>query len=240
MIESFIDKIMVNPAIEKVFHNASYDLKFLGKTKAQNVTCTLEMAKKLPYYLLPLPNLKLKTLVEKLCLFPPINKDEQSSDWGVRPLTTSQLNYAKMDSVYLAQVHCQLLQLTQLHNLDPVTENLTALTKRYQFIEHQWKLLNSEMEHLQERIKKAMQAQNILETESFKLSSYQRTSKKVSFDELARLAQAEGVELDFLVTLTQKIQKELGDMMTQLPLQEEIITSWQLKSKEQTEQPPPF
>jgi len=39
---------MLNPAIEKVFHQASYDLKFLGKTKAKNVTCTLEMA--IPYY----------------------------------------------------------------------------------------------------------------------------------------------------------------------------------------------
>ena len=29
----FIKKIMLNPAIEKVFHNAKYDLKFLAKTK---------------------------------------------------------------------------------------------------------------------------------------------------------------------------------------------------------------
>jgi ribonuclease D len=236
----FIDQIMVNPAIEKVFHNASYDIKFLGKNKAENITCTWEMAKKIPYYLLPLPNLQLKTLAEKLCLFPRVNKDEQGSDWGRRPLTTSQLHYAKMDPVYVAQVHRQLLQLTQMSDRDPATEDLTALTQRYRSIEHQWKLLNTEMEHLQNRIKKAMQAQNLSATESFELSSYQRTTKKVSFDELARLAQAEGIELDFPVTLTQKIQKELGDIVEQLPLQEEITTSLQLKFKEQVNEEPPF
>ena len=30
--EIFIEKIMVDSAIEKVFHNSSYDLKLLGKT----------------------------------------------------------------------------------------------------------------------------------------------------------------------------------------------------------------
>ncbi|NEP43769.1 MAG: ribonuclease D, partial [Okeania sp. SIO2H7] len=58
----FIKKIMTNSQIEKVFHNAKYDVKFLGKKAAKNITCTLEIAKKLPYYLLPLPNLTLKTL----------------------------------------------------------------------------------------------------------------------------------------------------------------------------------
>jgi ribonuclease D len=46
VVDIFVKKIMLNPAIEKVFHHANYDLKYLGKTKAKNVTCTLEMAKK--------------------------------------------------------------------------------------------------------------------------------------------------------------------------------------------------
>jgi ribonuclease D len=236
----FIDQIMVNPEIEKVFHNASYDLKLLGKTKAQNVTCTLEMAKKIPYYLLPLPNLQLKTLAEKLCLFPPVSKDEQGSDWGKRPLSASQLHYAKMDPVYLAQVHRQLLQITDQIDKDPATEDLTALAQRYRSIDYQWKLLDTEMEHLQDRIKKAMQAQEVSETESFVLSSYQRKSKKVSFEQLAKVARSHGIELDFTVTLTQKLQKELGDIIEELPIEEEISTSWQLKAKEQVDEDPPF
>ncbi|HEY9602481.1 MAG TPA: ribonuclease D, partial [Allocoleopsis sp.] len=73
LIEYFSDRIMATAAIEKVFHNASYDLKLLGKTKAKSITCTLELAKQLPYYLLQVPNLQLKTLAEQLCYFPPID-----------------------------------------------------------------------------------------------------------------------------------------------------------------------
>jgi len=140
LVDYFVDKVMANSSIEKVFHNASYDLKLLGKTKAKNTTCTLDIAKKLPYYLLQLPNLQLKTLAEQLCYFPPIDKSEQVSNWGVRPLTASQLFYAKMDSVYVAQVHHQLLKLSRKSNPDPATEDLTALAQRYREIEHQWKL----------------------------------------------------------------------------------------------------
>ncbi len=233
----FTEQIMLNPAIEKVFHNASYDLKFLGKTTAVNVTCTYEIAKKIPYYLLSVPNLKLKTLAEKLCFFPPINQNEQKSDWGVRPLSTSQLNYAKMDAVYVSQVHKQLLKLLQISEKDPKEEDLTALVQRYRAIEHQWKLINTEIEHLQERIKKAMQAQEITETSFCELKNYQRKVTKVAFDQLANLVQTSGIELNFPVTLTQKLQKELGDIIEQLPIEEETTTSWQLKFKQVDEDP---
>lgn len=240
LVQEFIDKIMINPTIEKVFHNSSYDLKLLGKTKAKNVTCTLEIAQKIPYYLLQLPNLQLKTLAEQLCYFPPVDKTEQTSDWGVRPLTASQLFYAKMDSVYVAQVHQQLLKLKRRSEPEPTTEDLTALAQRYRQIEHQWKLLDTEMTHLQERLKKAMQAQNISETESFELSHSQRTTKKVPFAQLAKLVQAQEIDLDFSITLTQKLQKELGTVIEQLPLEEEVTTSWRLSPKEQNNEEIPF
>ena len=47
MVTYFVSQIMANSNIEKVFHNANYDVKFLGKEQAQNVTCTWMMAKKL-------------------------------------------------------------------------------------------------------------------------------------------------------------------------------------------------
>jgi len=238
LLQEFVDTILGNSKVEKVFHNASYDLKLLGKTKAQNVTCTLEIAKKIPYYLLQLPNLQLKTLAEQLCYFPPVDKTEQISDWGIRPLSPSQLQYAKMDPVYVAQVHQQLLKLSQRSEPDPITEDLAALTQRYRKIEHQWKLLDTEMTHLQERLKKAMQAQKVSETESFELSSYQRTTKKVPFAQLAKLVQAQGIELELSVALTQKLQKELGKLVAQLPVEEEVSTSLRLSVKEQEEELP--
>lgn len=236
----FTEKIMLNPAIEKVFHNASYDVNFLGKRKAQNVTCTLEMVKKIPYYLVPLPDRKLKTLAEQLCHFPPINKTEQGSDWGQRPLTPEQLDYAKMDAVYVAHVHHRLLQLNQLINPNPATEDLSALALRYRQIEHQWRQLNTEIEHIKERLKVAMQAQNVPQVEGFHLSSSTRTTKKVQFYQLAEVTQALGIELDLPINLTQKLQKELEEIIDQLPVEEEVSTSFRLSIKEQDEDDIPF
>lgn len=80
-------------------------------------------------------------------------------------------------------------------------------------------------------MKKAMQAQNISETAYYKLTSYERTTIKATFTELARLAQSEGINLDFPITLTQKLQKDLGQNLEQLSVDIEKTTSWRLNSK---------
>jgi ribonuclease D len=237
LVAEFIEQIMLNPAIEKVFHNASYDLKLLGKSKAKNVTCTWELAKKIPYYLLPVPNHKLKTLADQLCPLPPLDKTEQGSDWGRRPLSANQLYYAKMDAVYVAQVHHQLLQIREP---DPATEDIEALTMRYRQIEHRWKQLDTEMSQLKERLKTAMDAQKVKEIKGFKLTSQARTTKKVPFSPLAKMTQEMGIELDLSVTLTKQLQKELGDAIAQLPVEEEKTTVLQLKVAEQEDEELPF
>jgi ribonuclease D len=233
IVNEFINKIMVNPDIEKVFHNASYDLKFLGNKKAKNITCTLELAKKIPYYLLPLSNYKLQTLATELCNFNNIDKQEQTSDWGRRPLSEEQTEYAYLDCIYLAQIHLSLIKLSKQISPDPETENLTLLTERYLQLEQQCKLLNSEFEHLQERVKKTMQAQNLAETPHFKLTNYERTTVKVQFTELAKLVQAEGINLDFPVTITQNLKKELGTNLEQLSVDIDKSNSWRLTPKNQ-------
>lgn len=240
LIDEFIQKIMLNTDIEKVFHNARYDLNFLGKSKAKNITCTLEIVKKIPYYLVPLPNRKLKTLAEQLCHFPSIDKTEQEGDWGQRPLTEKQLDYAKMDVVYLAQVHHRLLQLTQLLQPKPENENIEALILRYRQIEHHWKQLDSEIAHLKERLKKAMNSQGITELFGFYLSSQQRTTKKVSFQELAQITQAVRSDFDFSLTLTKELQKELGELLEKLPVEVENQKILQLKVQDMDEEDLPF
>ncbi len=120
LVNNFINKIMMNPKIKKVFHNASYDLRFLGN-QAINVTCTYQLARKLRYKheeIKQLPNLKLKTLAEELCNFANVDKTEQSSDWRQRPLTNSQLKYANLDTVYLAQIHRRLLEISSPTKLE--------------------------------------------------------------------------------------------------------------------------
>ncbi|MFB2980513.1 DNA translocase FtsK [Microseira sp. BLCC-F43] len=120
LVEEFINQVMENPEIEKVFHNAKYDLKFLGKDRAKNVTCTYKIARKKGRYRLQVPNLQLKTLAEHLCHFSNVDKAEQASDWGQRPLTPKQLQYAKMDVVYLAQVHRRLLEIIDIDRADNI------------------------------------------------------------------------------------------------------------------------
>jgi ribonuclease D len=233
VIADFVERIMVNDAIEKVFHNACYDVKYLGAKKAKNITCTLEMAKKIPVYLLPLPNYQLKTLATKLCNFHDINKQEQTSDWGKRPLTEEQIEYAYLDCIYLAQVHLRLLELEANLKIDPIREDLSLLTARYIEIEQQQKILKSEFEHLQERVKQAMLVQNISETSSCKLTSYERKTIKTQFQELVDLVENQGVDLDFTITLTEDIRKNLGVNLEKLTVNVDINTYWKITPKNQ-------
>jgi ribonuclease D len=231
LIELFINKIMANEQIIKVFHNASHDLRFLGSKKAQNVICTLEMARSIPYYLLPVKSYSLKSLTEALTDFKKISKDEQTSDWGLRPLSQKQLGYAKMEPVYLAQVYLKLLELQEKTKPDPRIDDLDIIGQRYQQIEETWRLLDSEINHLKERGKKAMQAQNKRETITFKLSSSERTTFKIDFAELVELVKNKGIDLHFSVTLTKKIQEKISSYLDELVLDENTITVSRLISK---------
>ncbi len=78
-----------------------------------------------------------------------------------------------------------------------------------------------------------MQAQNLSETSDFKLISYERTTVKVALTELARLIQSKGIELDLPITLTQKMQKDLGKNLEQLSVEVEKTQTWRLTAKNQ-------
>ncbi|MUL37546.1 DNA translocase FtsK [Gloeocapsopsis dulcis] len=128
LVTYFVHKIMANTKIEKVFHNANYDLRFLGKEHAKNVSCTWAIAKKLAKNSLSVTNLKLKTLASELCHFVNVDQTEQGSDWGRRPLSQKQLQYAKMDTVYLAHVHRRLIEIAK-SNSEPTDNMLGAKTE---------------------------------------------------------------------------------------------------------------
>lgn len=229
--DRFIKEIMLNSKIQKVFHNAKYDLKFLGKSEAKNVTCTLEMAKAIPYYILQLSDFSLKTLTQKLCNIPEVDKSQQSSDWGQRPLSQKQLNYAKMDPVYVAMIHQQLLHFKQLSSPDPATEDLSQLAQRYVELKQQLQLIDSEFTHVETRLKSAMQVQNVAETDDLKLSQSSRKSLKVEFEQLAEVILKNQLSLELEIALTQKLQKQIGNLIEQLNVKEETSTSWRLSVK---------
>ena len=118
LINLFIQQIMREATIEKVFHNASFDLKYLDKNTAKNITCTYKIAQKISKKKLKTSNLKLKTLAIELCQFPEneVDTQQQTSDWEKRPLSEKQLHYAGMDVVYLTHVHQYLLNFKVMSN----------------------------------------------------------------------------------------------------------------------------
>ncbi|QSJ16691.1 PD-(D/E)XK nuclease family protein [Nostoc sp. UHCC 0702] len=126
----FINQIMVDPKIEKVFHNASFDIKYLGGQLAKNVTCTLQLARKITRQRLQVSNLKLKTLAAELCQFTNVDADEGRSDWGKRPLSDKQLEYAAMDTVYLAAVHRRLLEISKPNAINNIFDMLNHNSKQ--------------------------------------------------------------------------------------------------------------
>ncbi|NJM00759.1 MAG: ribonuclease D [Synechococcaceae cyanobacterium SM2_3_2] len=210
LIDDLIQGVMVNPAIQKVFHNAAYDLRFLGKSAAQSVTCTLKLARLIPYHLLPVSSHSLKSLV--LHFFQhDLSKAEQSSDWGYRPLTASQLDYARDDIHYLSQVHAALKLLYQKAHYDPAVDSILEIETEILAIQEEWKQLDSRYQYLKERAKAVMLAQDIKETDIFSLKH--RTTEKVPFVELAQL----GIPIDFEITLNATIRKSLTpDQLNQL------------------------
>jgi ribonuclease D len=231
LIDFFIKNIMINESIKKVFHNAKYDLRLLGKTTAKNVFCTLELARKFPYHLLPIKSDSLKSLTEYLTNFKDLSKEEQGSDWGIRPLRKIQLEYAKMDCVYLAQIYHKLMQLEDKIKKDQENINLESLSKRYKAIEEQWLLLDSEMTYLKEQIKETMVDENIQENDYFKVTSITRNTIKTDLQELVKLVKEKNVNIDFPITLTKAIQEELGNNLEDLNIDISTSTYYTLKSK---------
>lgn len=106
---------------------------------------------------------------------------------------------------------------------------MIILGQRYKDILPEWRFLDSEVTHLKERVKKAMVVQNKGNTSHFKLSS--SSMMKVDFANLAKLVLSVGIELNFMVTLTQYIQKKLGEAIDQIDVQIEYITSWRMRAK---------
>ncbi len=231
LVAEFVNAIMSNPRIEKVFHNASFDLRYLGGAQATNVTCTLKMARKMPVQLLPVQNHKLKTLAEHFIPNVTVDKSEQVSDWARRPLTANQLFYAQMDVVYLAQIHQKLLKLQdQTASIDPMIDNVAELSCYYQELENRLKPLLMERDQLKERLQTAMTAQKLTETADYKLQTQNRTTQKISLAELKALS-LDHLDQDIQIPLSKELQAQLGDLVEKLSIAVEQTQFISLKMK---------
>jgi len=98
---SALAPIFANPKIEKIFHAAEYDLLCLKRDfgfEFFNLFDTMQAARILGYAFVGLDNL----LAEKFAI--KIDKRHQKADWGARPLTSAQVDYARFDTHYLFQL----------------------------------------------------------------------------------------------------------------------------------------
>jgi len=98
---SALAPLFANPAIEKIFHAAEYDLLCLKRDygfEFANLFDTMQAARVLGYGYVGLDNL----LSEKFGV--KIDKRHQKADWGARPLTSAQMDYARFDTHYLFQL----------------------------------------------------------------------------------------------------------------------------------------
>jgi len=90
--------LFANPKIEKIFHAAEYDLICLKRDfdfSFSNLFDPMQAARILGYPYVGLDNI----LADKFGV--KMDKRHQKANWGARPLTPAQLDYARMDTHYL-------------------------------------------------------------------------------------------------------------------------------------------
>lgn len=93
-----LGKIFASPEIEKIFHAAEYDLICLKRDfdfSVSNIFDTRWAVRVLGYARDGLDGL----LKERFSV--QVNKKYQKADWGKRPLSAEQINYARLDTHYL-------------------------------------------------------------------------------------------------------------------------------------------
>src|SRR5512141_2606098 len=98
---SALGPLFSNPKIEKIFHAAEYDLICLTRDfgfEFANLFDTMYAARVLGYPFVGLDNM----LSEKMGI--KVDKRHQKADWAARPLTPSQIDYARLDTHYLFQL----------------------------------------------------------------------------------------------------------------------------------------
>jgi ribonuclease D len=102
-----LGEIIANPAVEKIFHAAEYDLTLLKAEygwELQNLFDTMWAARILGYSQYGLANILGNLFGVKL------DKKYQKSNWCKRPLAPAQLIYAQLDTHYLLRLRDHLAQ----------------------------------------------------------------------------------------------------------------------------------
>ena len=124
---SALGPLFRDPLQEKIFHAAEYDLICLRRDfgfEFASLFDTMYAGRVLGYALVGLDNM----LAEKLGVH--VDKRHQKADWGARPLTPSQIDYARVDTHYLFQLRDILeAELLQKGRLELAREDFARACK---------------------------------------------------------------------------------------------------------------
>ena len=120
--------VFASPDTRKIFHAAEYDLFVLKRDcsfQFANLFDTMISAQLLGY-----PSVGLASIAERH-FDVKLPKDEQRSDWSIRPLRQRQLNYAAADVLYLIDL-AEILgkELRQAKRMRWAREEFETLTRR--------------------------------------------------------------------------------------------------------------
>ncbi len=119
--------LLANPAQTKIFHAAEYDILCLKRDygfEFNTIFDTMVAARTLGW-----PQVGLGPILETH-FGVKLNKKYQRADWGRRPLTVEQIDYARRDTHYLCALRRQLVdELTAAGRLEEALEEFARLTQ---------------------------------------------------------------------------------------------------------------
>lgn len=96
-----LGRLLADPAVEVIFHDADYDLRILHRDYGYTATNLFDT--RIAAQLLNEPGIGLAALLEKY-LGVTLDKKYQRADWSVRPLLAGMLEYAADDTRYLPRL----------------------------------------------------------------------------------------------------------------------------------------
>ena len=105
-----VGALLADPQLEKVFHDADYDLRVLDRDYAFHAVRLFDT--RVAAQLAGEPAIGLAALLEKY-VGVKLDKEHQKADWSLRPLTPPMLAYAAADTHYLLPLRDALEQRLQ-------------------------------------------------------------------------------------------------------------------------------
>ena len=117
--------LLADPAVEKTFHDADYDLRVLDRDYGFRAVRLFDT--RIAAQLAGEPAIGLAALLEKYAGVK-LDKEHQKADWSLRPLTPPMLAYAAADTLHLLTLRDALEQrLKELGRLDWAFEEFKQL-----------------------------------------------------------------------------------------------------------------